>query len=105
MTLRTDLADAAEALFADAGEPATYRAQAGDVSLTAIVRDDLPPDLFGGLVRVDQTIVELLTAECGGRNAVKPGEFLVIGDAEYIIDRVDSDDGLITRLICSDRSG
>ena len=87
------------------GTPATYRAQSVDVSLTAIVRDDLPPDLFGGLVRVDQTIIELLTAECGGRNAVKPGEILVIGDGEYIIDRVDSDDGLITRLICSDRSG
>jgi hypothetical protein len=85
------------------GTSATYRAQTGDVSLTAIVRDDLPPDLFGGLVRVDQTVIDLLTAECGGRLAVLPGEELVIGDTEYVIDRVESDDGLITRVVCSKR--
>jgi hypothetical protein len=100
-----DFSAAASQLFDVLGTAATYRAQSGDVSLTAIVRDDLPPDLLGGLVRVDQTVLDLLTAECGGHNAVQPGEGLVIGDIEYGIDRVESDDGLITRLVCSNRSG
>ena len=101
MTFRNDLTDAVEALFADAGDTATLYAARGEVAVIAIIRDDLPADLFGGLVRVDQTVIELRTAECG---AVLAGEILTVGTDEYLIDRVDPADGLITRLACSLRS-
>lgn len=76
------------------------------VSLGIIDRPDIDRDFRAGeTIRTDQTVLEMLTSDCLGINSVQRGERIVYQGREYHIDRVESDDGLITRVICSDRSG
>jgi hypothetical protein len=96
-----------EVLFSQEGTAATYLYEGGESEVTAIVRDDLAadPTVFEAPLRTGQHVIDLLASEVGGADDVERGEILRIGATEYHIDRVVSADGLITRVVCSDRSG
>lgn len=102
-----DFGPAATLLFGTLGTAATYLYEGGESDVTVIVRDDLAadPTVFEAPLRTGQTIVDLLVSEVGGADDVERGEVLQVGDTEYAIDRVVSSDGVITRVVCSDRSG
>jgi hypothetical protein len=99
-----DFAAPTASLFASLGVAATHLATGGEASVTVLVRKDLHRDplAFSEPIRTDQVVLEMLTSEAG---AVARGDVLRVGGVEYQVDRVDLGDELITRLICSDRSG
>ena len=92
-------------MFSTLGESATHCRAEGDAEITVVLRKDLHRDplAFAEPIRTDQVVLEVLTSEA---DTPERGDVVRVGTTEYHVDRVDhSSDELITRLICSDRSG
>jgi hypothetical protein len=99
-----DWASAAASLVSTLGEAATHYRAEGEATITVIVRKDLSNDALGFAepVRTGQVVLEVLTSEA---ETPDRDDVIKVGTIEYHVDRVDVSDELITRLICSDRSG
>lgn len=93
------------ALFGVLGQTATHYRAEGEAEITVILRQDLHRDplAFSEPIRTDQVVLEVQTSEA---ETPERGDVVRIGTTEYHVDRVDhASDELVTRLICSDRSG
>jgi hypothetical protein len=100
-----DWSAAAELVVGALGEAATHCRAEGDAAITVVLRKDLHRDplAFAEPIRTDQVVLEVLTSDAA---TPERGDVVRVGATEYHVDRVDhASDELITRLICSDRSG